>query len=171
VNDSRSLVCLLAAIVVGCGSGSGAASTSAAPPAPADSAPAPQSLVFASTAERLWAALPKAYNAVGITVNGIDSVSHTIGFAGIIRQKLGGVRLSKYFRCGSQMGENADSYDIILYMASQMGRDPQSGHVLVKTSLRVSARSPAFASTKTMCVTTGELERRLNAAITTEVQR
>jgi hypothetical protein len=126
--------------------------------------------VLAYTAERIWAALPGAYKAVGIVVNAVDSTTRAIGFAGTVRRALGGVRLSKYFDCGSQMGENADSYDVSIFIGTQVGRDPGTKGILVKTGLRVSARSPAFASTTTTCVSTGELESRIHAALQAELR-
>ena len=139
------------------------------PGAAADSATTVR-VVMSSTVEKIWAALPRAYKDIGLTVNAIDSASHTVGYAGEIRGRLKGVRLSTYFRCGSQMGDNADTYDIRLFMATQLGKD-ESGRLIVKTSMRISARSPAFASTTTLCSTTGELERRLNDAIRSHIGR
>jgi len=170
------------AIVVGCVPVGGGPTSSTTPqPAAADapappvtqdaSVHAPRSQSFEATPERVWAALPRAYKSVGLTVNGVDTVTRTMGFAGIIRQKLGGVRLSTYFGCGNQMGENADTYDITLYVASQVASNPQTRRILVTTGLRVSGRSPAFASTTTICTTKGELERRIMAAIEEEVRR
>jgi hypothetical protein len=128
------------------------------------------SMAFVAAYERIWAALPRAYAAVGLTVNAVDTVTRSVGFAGTIRTKIGDTPMSKFFNCGNQMGENADRYDIHLFVASQAGHDPKTGRVVVTTGLRVSARSPAFASTTTFCTSSGELERRIWAALSAELR-
>jgi len=157
-----------------------AKSPAATPPAPPVDAPAStpvgaplssSGVRINSTFERIWAALPRAYAAVGITVNAIDTATRAVGFGGLIRKKLGDTPLSTYFECGTQIGPNADSYDITLVVASQVGRDPKTSQLVVTTGLRISARSPAFASTTTICTSKGELERRLMAALRAEVER
>src|SRR5688572_27339217 len=134
-----------------------AASTPAAAPAPAPGATSiAHSMAFDATYERIWAALPRAYAAVGLTVNAVDTVTRSVGFAGTLRTKIGDTPMSKFFDCGSQLGPNADRYDIHLFIASQVGRDPRSGRIVVTTGLRVAGQSPAFSSTRSKCVTLGE---------------
>jgi hypothetical protein len=130
---------------------------------------APRAESFEATPDRVWAAVARAYAAVGLKINGVDSVTRTMGFAGIIRGSLKGTRLSAFFDCGSQMGANADSYDITLYIATQVASNPQTRRILVTTGLRVSGQSPAFASTRSVCTTKGELERRIMDAIRKDV--
>jgi hypothetical protein len=131
---------------------------------------APRSETFVASPDAVWAALGRAYASVGLKVNGVDTVTRTMGFAGIIRRNLKGTRLSTFFDCGAQMGANADSYDITLYVASQVASNPQTRNILVTTGLRVSGQNPAFASTKSACTTKGELERRIMDAIKKEVK-
>ena len=126
-------------------------------------------MAFTASHEAIWEALPRAYAAVGLKVNAVDTVTRSVGFAGTIRSKLGDTRLSKYFNCGSQIDANADRYDIHLFIASQVGRDPRSARLVVTTGLRATGQSPAFASTRTICTTTGELERRIWAALSAEL--
>ena len=161
----------LLTVAIGCHSTQNGAAKSAAITPPPGYVAAPRSLSIAASPERIWAALPKAYKSVGITVNAADTTTRSMGFAGMIRHELGGTRLSKFFSCGSQIGENADSYDINLFVASQVASDPQTRRILVTTGLRVSARSPAFAGTTTVCTSTGELERRIMTALQAEVRR
>jgi hypothetical protein len=148
-----------------------------APPSPAEatadtSAPAPEttSSAYSNTIEHIWAALPKAYKAVGITVNAVDTATHSMGFSGRIRRQLGGTALSKYFKCGSGIGDNADTYDLHLFVGTQVGRDPRTDGIIVTTSLQISARS-AFGGTRTKCTSNGELEAKLRAALRAELQR
>jgi len=171
----------LAALLAGCGATVVDPAAVPAPrPAAAADAPAlpvtqdagvhaPRSESFVASPQAVWDALGPAYASVGLKVNGIDTVTRTMGFAGIIRHNLKGTRLSKFFDCGSQVGANADSYDIILYVASQVASNPQTKRILVTTGLRVSGQNPAFASTKSDCTTKGELERRIMEAIKKEL--
>jgi len=166
---------LAAAVVALTACGTKTSTPTAAPKPAASPAPTPgatstaHSMVFVATYERIWAALPRAYAAVGLTVNAVDTVTRSVGFAGTLRTKIGSTPMSKFFNCGSQVDANADRYDIHLFIASQVGRDPRSGRIVVTTGLQVAGQSPAFASTRTICITTGELERRIWAALSAEL--
>jgi len=169
---------VLAAAVVALAACGTKTSTPTAAPTPVGSpAPTPgatsnaHSMAFVATFERIWAALPRAYAAAGLTVNAVDTVTRSVGFAGTLRTQIGDTPMSKFFNCGSQVDANADRYDIHLFIASQVGRDPKSGRIVVTTGLRVAGQSPAFASTRTKCVTLGELERRIWAALEAELGR
>ena len=147
-----------------------AAPTPAGAPTEAAGATTPAySMAFVATYERIWDALPRAYAAVGLKVNAVDTVTRSMGFAGTIRTRIGNTPMSKFFDCGRQVDANADRYDIHLFIASQVGRDPKTHRIVVTTGLRVAGQSPAFASTKSTCVTTGELERRIWAALQAEL--
>src|SRR5438067_607602 len=74
---------------------------------------APHTTTFSFPLDRVWKALPAAYDSIGLPLTIMDSKQHQIGNQGIkLRQKLGKVQLSKYMDCGSsQNTPSADTWD------------------------------------------------------------
>ena len=86
-------------------------------------------------ADAVWRILPSVFDSVGITVTSIDQAGKTIGNPGFkIRQRLGKAPLSRYLDCGNtQIGPNADSYDVMLSVMSTVtpdGTDRRETHHL-----------------------------------------
>ncbi len=112
--------------------------------------------------DRVWAQLPAAYDSLGIPVGMANSSSHVIGNNGLkIRHQLGKVYLSKYIDCGeTQIGENADSYDVTLTIYTQL-QAGTGGGTQVTTTVEAAARPAAFAQAYSRCASKGVLEGKL----------
>lgn len=114
--------------------------------------------------DRVWGQLPAAYDSLGIPVNTANSSSHLIGNNGLkLRHQLGKVYLSKYIDCGqTQIGENADSYDVMLTVYTQLQAGTGGvGSTQISTTVDAAARPAAFAQAYARCSSKGVLESKL----------
>lgn len=117
-----------------------------------------------------WRAMPAVYQSLKIPLTTVDQASHTIGNEGMkVLKKLGDVSLSKYIDCGnSQIGPNAESYDVHLSIVSQLTANA-NGTTKLTTNLVASARPLAYAQEYSHCSSKGVLEAKiideLNAAL------
>ena len=95
--------------------------------------------------DKVWAALPAAFDSLGVTVTSRDPVKRIMGTEGIkVRQRIGGVPLSRYFDCGTtQIGANADSYEVMLMLMAQLKAAPGNTTSIV-VSVDARARPVAF---------------------------
>ena len=118
-----------------------------------------------------WKALPAAYDSLGIPLNVMDLPQHLIGNQGMkLRQKLGMTRLSKYLDCGgTQIGPNADSYEVLMAVITHVGVNAQG---VTELWMRVSAvaRPMAFSQPYSRCTSTGEIEKRLVELVRTGIR-
>jgi hypothetical protein len=127
-------------------------------------------VTIASPINVAWRAMPGVYQTLKIPLTTLDQQTHTIGNEGLKALKnLGGVPLSKYLDCGnSQIGPNADSYDVHLSIVSQLVANANGTTKLV-TNLVASARPLAYAQEYSHCSSKGVLEAKLvdelNAAL------
>jgi len=127
-------------------------------------------MTIASPLNSAWRAMPAVYQSLKIPLTTVDQASHTIGNEGMkVLKKLGDVSLSKYIDCGnSQIGPNADSYDVHLSIVSQLIANPNGTTKLV-TNFVASARPLAYAQEYSHCSSKGVLEAKivdeLNAAL------
>ena len=122
---------------------------------------------------KVWHALPAAFENLQIPITAVDTGTHTISNGGLkIRRVLGSAPLSRFIDCGStQIGENADSYDIYLTVVSQVEEDPATGLAILHTFFESMARPIAFSREYSRCASRGELERRLAAAVMDQLMR
>ena len=121
---------------------------------------------------KVWHALPAAFEGLGIPITDVDNATHTIANGGLkIRRELGKVSLSRYIDCGTtQIGENADSYDVYLTVTSHVLEDPTSGLSVLRTNFEAMARPIAFSRDYSRCSSKGELEKRIAAAVKSQLQ-
>lgn len=120
---------------------------------------------LAMPAERAWALLPLAYEALGLPLTTLDSERRLIGAGGVRAQgRLGGAWLSRYVDCGTAATglANADSYAVTLDVVTQVDGSASGANAGVSTAIRASGR-PASTSTSNPvnCVSRGTLERRV----------
>lgn len=121
---------------------------------------------------KVWHALPAAFEQLGIPITEADDATHTIANGGLkIRRELGKVSLSRYIDCGTtQIGENADSYDVYLTITVHVDEVPTSGLSVMRTTFEAMARPIAFSRDYARCSSKGELEKRITAAVKSQLQ-
>jgi hypothetical protein len=118
-----------------------------------------QTLPF--SVDQVWRALPATFDTLGIPVQALDNVKHTIGNSGFaIRRRLKNVPLSRYIDCGnSQLGPSADDYDVRLTVLTDV--KATDGGAVVTTSVQAVARPMNYAQEYSSCNTRGSLEQRI----------
>jgi uncharacterized lipoprotein len=152
---------------------------------PIDSAPAPETIrvsgtgsvtmtsnatagvsIVAAPIARVWRLLPMVYDSVGLHVATLDSARHLIANGDTkLRRQLRGVPLSRYLDCGqTQIGYNADSYEVVLTVKTQLQSDP-SGATTVRTLVTAVSKPVAFSQEYSSCSSTGKLESRVSDVI------
>jgi hypothetical protein len=113
------------------------------------------------TPDQVWKLLPGVLDTLGIPVGTLEPASRTIGNSGLkIRGRLRGVPLSRYIDCGNstQIGPNADSYDVNLVFLAEVR--PAQGGSTVRVTLQAVAKPVNFAQDYSQCSTKGMLESR-----------
>src|SRR5215467_6412644 len=85
--------------------------------------------VFAYPVDKVWKVMPTVFASVAVPVSLLDPQTHTIGNRGFkVRGKLGNVGLGRYIDCGqTQIGPNAESYDITLTLTTTLSPDEGGG--------------------------------------------
>lgn len=119
--------------------------------------------LLTSAPDRVWAALRSAFDSVGVPPATMDGATRTIGNTTFkAHGRLKGVPLSRYIDCGTstQIGPNADSYDVILSLVAQ-AQAAQAGTTSLNISLEAAGKPTTFAQDYTRCPSTGALETRL----------
>jgi hypothetical protein len=122
--------------------------------------------MVASSINNVWRVMPGVYQSLQISLTRLDQGSHTIGNEGFKALKsLGGIPLSKYIECGTtQIGPNADSYDVHLSIVTQLTSN-ENGTTKITTNLEAAARPMAYAQEYSRCSTKGVLEAKLVDAV------
>jgi hypothetical protein len=123
--------------------------------------------------DRVWRALPAVYDSLGIPVASLDPVKRTMGNEGFkLRGRLKSVPLSRYVDCGNstQIGPNADSYEVVLTMLAEV-RPAESGAATVTVTFQALARPANFAQEYSQCSSKGVLETRLIDLLKARLQR
>jgi hypothetical protein len=118
-----------------------------------------QSIPF--SVDRVWSALPVIYDSLGISVQRLDPTRHTIGNDGFaVRRRLKSTPLSRFLDCGSsQLGPNADDYDVRLAVVTEV--HSVEGGTAVTTSVVASAKPANYAQDPSACSSRGLLEQRI----------
>jgi len=181
--ELRTLSIVLAA--VGC-----AGSTSGSAPAPASSimrvsGPAGNSSVSLGgndpsvvrkipyAADKVWRALPAVFDSIGIPVAMLEPTSRTMGNEAFkVRGRLKGVPLSRYIDCGNstQVGPNADSYDVVLTMIVEV-HAAESGASSVRQTFTAVARPVNFSQDYSQCPSRSFMEPRFMTLLTAALER
>jgi hypothetical protein len=120
-----------------------------------------------ATPDRVWLALPGAYAKVGIPITEVDTVHQRIANTGMkVRRQLNGTSLSRFIECGStQIGDNADSYDVYFTISSVVKPDPATGLTTLETMFESQAKPVSFSREYARCSTKGEMEKRIVDAV------
>jgi hypothetical protein len=120
------------------------------------------SIVIAATPDRAWAVLPAVYAELGIPLSQTDPSQKLLVAQNARVSRIGGKRLSTYFRCGGTYGDNADSGNTYVTARTQVlvGND---GKTVARTEVRASASGEGM--TVGECGSTGLLEKAIGDAI------
>ena len=119
------------------------------------------SATFSATPAEVWAALPAAYEALGIPVTESSPGRRTLGNAGFRTRSLDGKRVSQYVDCGrSNSGALANLYDVTLTISTSVADEPEGG-ATVTTTLDAWARPRMTNGNPVHCSTKTTLEQRL----------
>jgi hypothetical protein len=70
----------------------------------------------------------------------------------------------------TQVGENADSYDVYRTVVSQVEKDATTGLAILRTTFESTAHPIAFSREYSRCSSRGEFEKRLAAAVMDQLQ-
>jgi hypothetical protein len=119
--------------------------------------------IVAAPIVKVWRLLPIVYDSVGLAVATLDSARRLIANGDTkLRRQIGGVPLSRYLDCGqTQIGYNADSYEVVLTVQTQL-QPHESGATTVRTMVTALAKPVAFSQAYSNCTSTGKLESRLS---------
>ncbi len=118
------------------------------------------------SADAVFRALPSLYDSLGVQVNTIDPAKHTVGNSGYkIRNRIGKLPISMFLDCGSsQIGPNADSYDVYLSVVTTVSGDGPAASK-VGTLVDAQARPATYNQAYTPCSSKGLLEQKLGQLI------
>ena len=118
--------------------------------------------------EQVWRVLPAVFDSLGVAVSTVDQAQHVIGNDALkVRQRLGKAPLSRYLDCGqTQIGPNADSYDVVLTLLVQLKPNGVGSTTLLST-VEATAKPIAYAQSASACSSKGALESRLTTLIQT----
>jgi hypothetical protein len=133
----------------------------------------PNVQTFAFAPDQVWRLLPGVLDSLGIPVGTLEPSKRTIGNSGLkVRSRLKAVPLSRYIDCGSstQIGPNADNYDVVLTMLVHV-QPGEAGSSTVTTNFDAVARPVNFAQDYSQCSSKGLLERRVFEILNARLQR
>lgn len=123
-------------------------------------------------ADAVFRVLPAIYDALGIQITGLDPARKTIENTGSkIRNRLGSVPISTYLDCGnSQIGPNADSYDVYLSVSTRVTAGAAVSSKLI-TLLEAQARPATYNQAYSVCSTKGALEQKIAEIVKVRLSR
>lgn len=119
-------------------------------------------------AESVRAVLPVAYEALGIEAGALDPTGAEWGNPSFRGARIGGERVSRYVRCGSEASAvaGAGNYRTRLSITSRVEPQPD-GRTLLTTAVSGTATPVEGTSTApSRCVSTGELEQLIAVTVT-----
>jgi len=113
---------------------------------------------------QVWTHMPAVYTALEIPISDVDPKVYAIGTTGFkAYRRLGKTTLSKLLDCGrTQVGQNADSYDIHLSVMSTLQSVGENNMgTAVVTTVQAMAKPIQFPGEYFPCRSKGELERQM----------
>lgn len=122
----------------------------------------PNVLKVPASIDRVWRVLPALYDSLSIPLTVFNARDRVIGNEGFkLRRRLGKTPLSTYLECGrSQMGQNADEYEITMSVVTRaVAVDSQQ--TTLTTVIEASGVGLQFAGQSAPCTSKGGLEDRL----------
>ena len=124
------------------------------------------------TVDEVWRVLPAVFDSLGVKVSMVDPKRHIIGAEDLkVRVQLGRTPMSRYIDCGqTQIGQNADSYELRLTVLAQVQAVAPGGSLL-STTLDAAAKPITFSQDYSRCSSKGLFESRLVEAVKKALQR
>ena len=122
----------------------------------------PSTTSVQATADAIWKVLPGVLDELGIPITLVDPPTNTIGNRGFTaHRRLANTPLSRYIDCGTtQIGPNADSYDVYITFFVQVHRESDVSATVV-TGFDASAKPAAFPGDYSSCSSKHLLETRI----------
>ena len=124
-------------------------------------AESPSQRTVPASAARIWDALPRVYQTLGLPITDRNAESRTIGTTSYkVRHRLGNVPLSRYIDCGSTQGSpSADNYEVLLSVTTRLV--PGTGDSTAVSTIVDAMARPVFVSGEYInCGSTRALEKR-----------
>lgn len=118
------------------------------------------------SADAIFRILPSVFDSLSIPVTSLLPATKTIGNPQFkTRQRLGKVVMSKYLDCGAtQIGPNADSYDIVLNVSTNVVANGPAEST-VTTTFEAMARPATISQAYSRCTSKGLFETRLTEIV------
>ncbi|MGH7677271.1 MAG: hypothetical protein ACRENU_02315 [Gemmatimonadaceae bacterium] len=114
--------------------------------------------------DRVWKAMPAVFAVLEVPIERFDAESNTIGNSALkLYRRLGKTPLTRYLDCGTtQIGPNADSYEVSLTVLTKLSRPPaDTANTTVVTTVEAMARPIQFRGDFVRCSSKGALEARV----------
>ncbi len=112
--------------------------------------------------EQVWRVLPFVFDSLGIPVTSMDPAKRTLGNEAFrVRARLKGTPLSRLIDCGTstQVGPNADNYDVVLVLTAAVSPAEASSSTVVTTFSAV-AKPVNFSQDYSPCNSKAVIEAR-----------
>ncbi len=122
----------------------------------------PSSHIIGASVDSVWSVLRSVYQELDVAPNVIDRGGYQIGNTRFDPRDIGGVRLSRYLRCGYSVANsnNADTYRVTMFLVTRVRRNDEHRTVL-QTEVSATAKPRVVSGNAINCATTGRLERRI----------
>ena len=115
-----------------------------------------------ATPDKVWSVLPAVYAELGIPLSQTDPAQKLLSAQNARVSRVGGKRLSTYFRCGGVYGDNADGGNAYVSARTQVFV-ANDGKTMARTEVRAAASGDG--TTMGECGSTGLLEKAIGDAI------
>lgn len=127
---------------------------------------------IAATPDKLWKVMPVVFAQLEVPVTMRVPAQRVMGNRAFhVRRKLGGVHLGRYLDCGTRMGViNAETYEVTLRLEMHV-LGASADDARLATVVEGTAKPVDVSGAPVFCTTTGQLEKRLVAMMTEQVER
>ena len=124
--------------------------------------------------EQVWRVLPFVFDSLGIPISSMDPAKRTLGNEAFkVRARLKGTPLSRFIDCGTstQIGPNADNYDVVLVLTAAVAKAAEAAEATVVTTFSAVAKPANFAQDYTPCNSKGLVESRFIDIVRTKLAK
>lgn len=116
----------------------------------------------AAPAHRVWTALHRVYEDLGVSLSLDDSANRRLGNTRFRQRRINGQRLSAFLDCGSGSGvaSYANSYSVTMSLTTIIAEDADR-RTIVQTQFNAVAEPRATSGNPLQCTSNGNLERTI----------